>query len=397
MKLIILASHPVQYYAPVFRAVSEQLSQAGSECLVVYLSDFSIQGYRDRDFGTAFAWDEPLLEGYRSKVLNQESQQQPKGFFDLKAPGWQQLLQTEKPTRLMLTTLNYQGAISAAIQARFRGIPVTLRAETNDAAFMRSKSKQAVRSIIYKGIYNLFDSAIAFGSLNRQHLLNHGINPKQIGLSYFCVPDRFQSISSEEKQRLRENLRRELGFSEEQTVILFSGKLISKKNPELLLEAVKKLPRKERSQLGIMFLGSGVLEEKLQSNAANIPDIKVHFAGFKNQRELPPYYLAADLLVLPSQRQGEVWGLVVNEALQAGLPCIITNAVGCAADFAELPDFKIIPENDAIAFSQAIASSIGKPRDFERYHLLMKEFSVEQCAQKITDFLLNLPTSGKNH
>ncbi len=389
MKLLILASHPVPYHASVFRRISQQLAQAGHECLVVYLSDFSLQEYFDRSFSVSFAWDEPLLEGYRSAILNKSINNQPHSFFDLKAPGWQQLLQSEKPTRLMVVTLNYLGAVSATVQARLQGIPATLRCETSDAAFVRSNYKALGRSLAYKSLYTLFDSAIAYGTLNRQHLLSHGFKPKQLGLSYFCVPDRFESLSGEEKQRLRETLRHQLGFSEHQTVVLFCGKLIVKKNPELLLEAVSQIPETERCRLGVLYVGSGFLAEKLQSMVASIPELKVHFAGFKNQQELPPYYLAADLLVLPSRQQGEVWGLVVNEALQAGLPCIVTDAVGCAADFAGFPDFQVIPDNDSISLAKAITQVRDRPRDFERYRSLMKEFSEERSAQNITDFLLS--------
>lgn len=389
MKLLILASHPVPYHASVFRKISQQLVQAGHECLVVYLSDFSLQGYFEHSFGISFAWDEPLLEGYRSEILNKSANNQPYGFFDLKAPGWNQLLQSEKPTRLLVVTLNYLGAVSATVQARLQGIPATLRCETNDVAFVRSNYKAIGRYWVYKGLYTLFDSAIAYGTLNRQHLLSHGFTSKQLGLSYFSVPDRFLSLGLEEKQRLRAALRRQLGFSDHQTVILFCGKLIAKKNPELLIEAVIRLPETERRRLGLLYVGSGFLAEKLQSMAASLSELKVHFAGFKNQQELPPYYLAADLIVLPSRQQGEVWGLVVNEALQAGLPCIVTDAVGCAADFADFPDFQVIPENEPVFLAEAITKVMDRPRDFDCYRLLMKEFSEDRSAQKVTDFLLS--------
>lgn len=390
MKLLILASHPVPYHASVFRRISQQLAQAGHECLVVYLSDFSLQEYFERSFSVSFAWDEPLLDGYRSEILNKSVNNQPLSFFDLKAPGWQQLLESEKPTRLLVVTLNYLGAVSATVQARLQGIPATLRCETNDVAFVRSNYKAIGRSLVYKSLYTLFDSAIAIGTLNHQHLLSHGFNSKPLGLSYYCVPDRFQSLCLEEKQRLRETLRRQLGFSDHQTVLLFCGKLIVKKNPELLLEAVSQIPETERRRLALLYVGAGFLAEKLQSMTANLSQLKVHFAGFKNQLELPPYYLAADLMVLPSRRQGETWGLVVNEALHAGLPCIVTDAVGCAVDFADFPDFQVIPENDPISLAEVITKVMDRPREFERYHPLMKEFSEERSAQKITDFLLTL-------
>ena len=102
MKLLILASHPVQYHAPVFRGISQLLDKSGHKCLVAYLSDFSIRGYVDSEFSKAFAWDEPLLEGYQYKIINQEQRKQPCSFFDLKAPGWSKLLQQEAPDRLLV-------------------------------------------------------------------------------------------------------------------------------------------------------------------------------------------------------------------------------------------------------------------------------------------------------
>ena len=55
------------------------------------------------------------------------------------------------------------------------------------------------------------------------------------------------------------------------------------------------------------------------------------FAGFLNQTEISRAYVAADCLVLPSDH-GETWGLVVNEALASDLPCLVSDACGCAED-----------------------------------------------------------------
>jgi glycosyltransferase involved in cell wall biosynthesis len=52
--------------------------------------------------------------------------------------------------------------------------------------------------------------------------------------------------------------------------------------------------------------------------------------GFVNQRDIPAYYHAADILVLPSEV--EAWGLVVNEAMAAGVVPVVSDRVGCGPD-----------------------------------------------------------------
>jgi glycosyltransferase involved in cell wall biosynthesis len=388
MKLLILASHPVQYHAPVFRTIAEQIKSQGGECLVVYLSDFSIQGYRDREFGTSFAWDEPLLTGYRSEILNANQTTQPHGFGGLDAPGFGEVLRREQPTRMLVHTLNYRGAVSAVRQARSRGIPCTLRVETNDVAVPRSGVKALMRSLIYRGMYTLFDSAIAIGTYNRQHLERYGIPRDRIGLAYYCVPNRFAAIPPEDKQRQRDDLRQALQLESDRTVLLFSGKLIPKKNPDLILDAIAQLPSDRQRRLAVFFLGSGQLEADLKARANTLPLVPIHCLGFKNQKELPPYYLAADALILPSRQAGETWGLVVNEGLQAGLPSIATEAVGCSADFRDWPLVQIIPTGNAAALAQAIDQLIGVPRQFDRYGDRLAYFSPEFCGRAIADFLV---------
>jgi glycosyltransferase involved in cell wall biosynthesis len=83
------------------------------------------------------------------------------------------------------------------------------------------------------------------------------------------------------------------------------------------------------------------LEADLRLTASALKEVRVWFAGFKNQTEIAPYYLAADVLVLPSRQMGETWGLVANEALLAGCRVILSRHVGCQADFRVLPGVKV--------------------------------------------------------
>lgn len=110
---------------------------------------------------------------------------------------------------------------------------------------------------------------------------------------------------------------------EKVTDFIYVGRLIPEKNIELLIRVFNKFPN-----LNLNIIGYGVLEENLKEIANN----NIHFLGQVDNKELWKYYQANDVFVLPSV--SEPWGLVVEEALNNGLPIIVSDCVGCGDDFA---------------------------------------------------------------
>ena len=165
-------------------------------------------------------------------------------------------------------------------------------------------------------------------------------------------------------------------------VIGFFGKLIPKKNPLLILEAWKELCEQTRSRVKLLFVGSGELEAELRSRA-NADSIPVTFAGFVNQSELARHYLATDILVLPSRKMGETWGLVVNEGLHAGCSVITSNHVGCSQDFHDLDRFCVFEDDDPRGLADSIEQLIDLPRDFDWARETMDRYSIQAAAESI--------------
>lgn len=103
----------------------------------------------------------------------------------------------------------------------------------------------------------------------------------------------------------------------------------------------------------LAFVGDGELRPELGAYAAAHGLDRVRFLGFRNQSEIAKYYLAADVLVLPSDY--ETWGLVINEGMCFGLPVITSDRVGCCADLVR-EDFNgyVFPTGDVPALANRV-------------------------------------------
>jgi glycosyltransferase involved in cell wall biosynthesis len=372
----IFESHPVQYRAPVYREL-ERLRPGSFH--VFYATDLSVRGKRDPGFGASVAWDEPLLDGYPNTVLGLESPVTGSGFLSLRGTRLRRLVKEKGLSAVLLTQFNYAFDLSVLIQSCLFGIPVWIRQETQDEAFLRSGWKRHARSLLYRFLYTGVSHAFAIGRLNREHLQRHGIPGSRISMARYCATDRFAGQASSGIVCMGRERRAALGIACEELVIGFFGKLIPKKNPLLLAEAALLLDRPVR----LLFVGSGELEAELRRAATRLGErgIRTTFAGFVNQSVIATYYAATDILVLPSRRMGETWGLVVNEALQAGCSVALSDAVGCGAEFGELRHCRVFPDNDAAALAKALSALADNPppdriwaRDF------MREYSTEAAA-----------------
>lgn len=384
-QVLIFDSHPVQYKAPVYKEL-ERFAPGAFE--VVYATDVSVKGYRDEGFGREFAWDTPLLEGYNYRVLGNERGEPLSSQLSLTGRGILRILRERRPRAVLLTQIRYEFDFAAYLSALFLGIPIWIRQETQDEMFSASRSnwKARFRFLYYRMLYFPVQGAFCFGELNQEHLMRHGIARERIEMARFSVPDPLANYDFERLRARREAKRKEISVGSSEILVAFFGKFIPKKNPDLLLTAISLEPVGWKARTALLFVGAGEMESGLRKMANNLTKKggpRSIFSGFINQKELPDFYLAADIVVLPSRRMGEAWGLVVNEALQAGCGVIITDAVGCCREFGNWERVRVIKEGDAIGLSSALEELIIYPRSFDWARNSMKAYSTEAAAAAI--------------
>ena len=199
---------------------------------------------------------------------------------------------------------------------------------------------------------------------------------------YAVDNDRF-AREAKNLQSRRLEIRARWGIPEYAYCVLFCGKFIPKKRPHDVIAAAQRLIKSGQiSNIHLLFVGSGELEDELRRSClvfkeANRGDSGRHataencdrpaasFPGFLNQSQICQAYVAADCLVLPSD-YGETWGLVANEAMATGLPCVLSDRCGAAMDLAELPRNRVFPCGDVLGLASQIADLFTSSRSSPR-------------------------------
>jgi glycosyltransferase involved in cell wall biosynthesis len=380
--LTVIETHPIQYRAPVYQILS---SQFGIPITVIYGSDFSVVGYQDQEFGAKFAWDIDLLSGYSSHFLSQVKNGEMHSLETISDKGLIGVLEKIEPKALLLTGYNHRLYRAAFYQACRGKYPIIFRGETSDHARKRSPIKAKLRDSILSLMYRRCAKLLYIGEYSKAHFQRLGCLDQQLIFSPYCINTSPFHCHEVDRTYLRQNTRQNLGIADTKIVLLFSGKLSSRKRPDLLLQAVKQLSPEIRSQIVVIFLGDGELKTQLENFARSSPAITAHFLGFQNQTQLSRYYHSADLLVLPSW-YSETWGLVVNEALHHGLPAIVSQAVGCAPDLVNPGVTGDIFETDSVlSLSEAIKRSLSL---IHRYDIRIK------CRQKVSAYSIDKAAEG---
>jgi glycosyltransferase involved in cell wall biosynthesis len=369
----------------VYRALQREF---GVPVTAIYGSDFSVHGYRDQEFGATFAWDTDLLSGYRPVFLSRVENGGARSFEEVSARGLDRALREVAPRATMVCGYSprfHQVALYEAWRARR---PILFRAETTDHAQPRGDLKSWVRDRVLRTVYARCARLLYVGHNSLQHFKRLACPEDKLVFSPYCVDTSPFAGDEATRARLRQATRAQLGICPDRRVLLFSGKLSARKGPDLLLRAIKQLPAAEREASLVLFLGSGEMQQALRAQARQTPAVDVVFAGFQNQTRLSAYYHAADVLVLPSHHS-ETWGLVVNEALFHGLPCVVSAGVGCAPDLIVSGQtgetFQTGSAADLAAALRRAATLVDRPELRAQCRAAVERYSVQHAAAGIAE------------
>jgi glycosyltransferase involved in cell wall biosynthesis len=271
----------------------------------------------------------------------------------------------------------------AVAAARARGMRVLLRDEQT-LLHRRPPHIAAAKEIALRALYSQC-SALYIGEENRRYFARYGMPPERMHPARYCVDNtRLQRAAAELAPR-RPELRASVGITDDAPVVLFAGKLIAKKQPLALIEAFSRV--RAETPCWLLVAGDGPLRAAAERMVDRLRTPDVRFTGFLDEHRLPEAYAAGDVFVLPS-RLHETWGLVVNEAMNFGLPVVVSDKVGCAADLVRSGENGVVVAHDSVAaLAAAIRALVTDGALRKRFgaasRRIVDSYSIEACADGI--------------
>lgn len=184
-----------------------------------------------------------------------------------------------------------------------------------DGGLIREESK--VKYLFKKMLVSSAAYWLGTGEHTTDYLVHYGAKKERIYTYPFTSLWEKDILPSPVSPAEKAGLRKKLGIAEERLVVSV-GRFDHGKGFDVLLKAAAQLP----ADTGVYIIGGEPTESYLQLREA-LGLCNVHFCGFKKKEELALYYQAADLFALATR--SDVWGLVINEAMAAGLPVVTTD------------------------------------------------------------------------
>lgn len=313
---------------------------------------------------------------------------EPVGTDRSKGSALKDYIKTASFDFLFFTNYVSQSTMEAITYCRFHHIPYYIE---YDGGF--NKKDQFLKRLLKKFLLGGAKGHFTTADEHKKYLMSLGIKSDKI----FKYP--FTSVREEDMKKagiipndIKEFYRKKLGVNE-QKMILSVGRFSYENGYGKGYDVLLKVSREMDSEVGVYIVGDEPTEEfirlKEEHHLSN-----VHYIGFKTKEELAEYYAAADVFILLTR--GDIWGLVINEAMMFGLPIITTpfciagtelvreNTNGFLVDLDDISE--IAKKIEYILNNQEVKKSFSE-KSFER----IQNYTIENMAANQAKLI-----SGKN-
>ena len=365
--IVLVTNIPNQYRIPLFNELDRQLKESGRELYVIfgalgYLKRKSIIDMTECDFSY-----EILQSGLLQKVESKT------GFL-----FYAGLLSTLK--KLNTDRIIVAGYSLATIKIWFRSFFCKTDYFIWSGSIEREgKQDGLLRKFQRKTLIGRAKGFIAYGSLAKKKFELLGAAPSKVTAVGNTVDTYF---FEKETARIRKTIK-----SQEKKHLTYIGYLTPRKNVQVLIKAMKELS-KQRNDFVLDIIGDGESLEELKYLVNNNGlEEKVLFHGFQQKKELPSFLALSNCFLF--QTDFDIWGLVLNEAMAAGIPCLSSINAGATEDLIEegVTGFKVNFAKSS-QVGEKINWILNNPTEMEKLgknasNFIASNYSLSKCAELI--------------
>ncbi|MBN4046670.1 glycosyltransferase family 4 protein, partial [bacterium AH-315-P15] len=323
--MLVFVGNPTQYHSPLFRMMSQSPEL---EIEVMFGDEIGAKPFYNAEVMATIEWDIPVLEGYSHRFFRNHSSPGKQGFWSRNNPGMFGYVLRSNASFVLLHGYNTLSSWYVYVAAVLSGKKIIWRGETVRSRANSKKVIAALKALILPAYFRACHKVLYSCTANRDHLQLFLRGQEKKLQSFPCAVDnaffRQHKISDEEEKAA---LRAELGIPGDHMVLVTCSRLTRRKRTYLIVEAMGKMPSRERVTL--LIIGGGPEQEPLKALAQKL-GVNLIVTGFVGQKRVATLLSISDIFVLLSEYDASPKAL--NEAMNFPMPMIVSDGVGTSAD-----------------------------------------------------------------
>lgn len=346
MKIAVVTNAPNPYRIPLFNQIKEELSELNLEFKVI----FGSKGYARRRWELNLndcRFDFEILNSRKIKLGNNE-----KIMFSYS--GLLKVVNREQPELIIIIGYSL-GTLKLFFRSFFKKTKYII---WSGSLIKKGRNDSFLRMLYRKILISRAVGFIAYGSKAKEYLISLGASEDKIQVAINTVDTEFFRV---EIEKLRKHSSADISLIH----LTYIGYLEPRKNVLKILEIVQLLSKK-RNDFVLDIVGDGSDKKQLQDfvEKVGLSDV-VYFHGFKQKQELPRFLAISSCFLF--QTDFDIWGLVLNEAMAAGLPCISSIRAGATFDLIRDGETGFAMDfNETEKVVERIHWILGNPKEAER-------------------------------
>jgi glycosyltransferase involved in cell wall biosynthesis len=234
---------------------------------------------------------------------------------------------------------------------------------------------------------------VAYGSWALEHLVSLGVAREHVHVAINTVDVEYFHARATASRALR--------TADPVKTLLHVGNLARGKRVDILLRLTSRL-RSKGKDVRLVLVGDGPERHSLERMAKELGiEGHVQFEGFRQKHDIPDYLSRADCFLFPTHY--DIWGLVLNEAMAAGLPCLASVEAGATRDLIEdgVTGFAV-DFDDLDGIERRVEWILDRPDEAARVGaagsaFVRREASIERSAAGFVDAVVDVADRAVDH